>query len=266
MNSNETIFKNRWALILGGSSGLGLATAKKLALHGYHILIIHRDRRADLDEIEASFNEIKSFGNELITMNVDALNPEKRAGIVEAIQEQLPFGHKINVLVHSIAKGTLKPMHSESGSTLTDTDFKLTFEAMALSLYDWTKALVKAALFAADTRIVSFTSEGNSRALPNYAAVSVAKVALEALTRSIALEFAGVGIKANCIQAGVTLTKSLSMIPGYEEIKAHALRRNPNQRLTKPEDVANAVFLLTADEAKWITGTVIKVDGGESLV
>ena len=157
-------------------------------------------------------------------------------------------------------------MFSENRQTLSDTDFRITFDAMALSLYDWTKALTTAMLFNEDARIISFTSEGNTKALPNYSAVSVAKVALEALTRSIALEFAPIGIKANCIQAGITMTKSLSMIPGYEQIKENALRRNPNNRLTMPEDVANAVYLLTTDEAKWITGTVIKVDGGESLI
>lgn len=256
---------NYWVLILGGSSGLGLATAKKLALHGYYIIIVHRDRRSSLDEIEVSFNEIRSNGNQLITINADALNSNKRADIIETIQAQLPLGDKIKVLVHSVAKGTLKPMYSETQTTLVDTDFRITFDAMALSLYDWTKALVEADLFAGDTRIISFTSEGNTKALPNYGAVSVAKVALEALTRNIALEFAPIGIKANCIQAGITLTKSLTMIPGYEKIKANALARNPYNRLTTPEDVANAVYLLTTEEAKWITGTVIKVDGGESL-
>lgn len=259
--------KNKyWALILGGSSGLGLATAKKLAKHGYHILILHRDRRADMEDIEMAFNEIRSYGNEVIGMNVDALNATKRPEIITDIQQKLPEGHQIKVLVHSVAKGTLKPMYSENGPTLTDTDYRITFDAMALSLYDWTKALVEAKLFADDTRVISFTSEGNTKALPNYSAVSVAKVALEALTRSIALEFAPIGIKANCIQAGITMTKSLSMIPGYEKIKENALKRNPNNRLTTPEDVANAVYLLTTDEAKWITGTVIKVDGGESLI
>ncbi|WP_424000219.1 SDR family oxidoreductase [Maribacter sp. IgM3_T14_3] len=255
-----------WALILGGSSGLGLATAKKLAKHGYHILILHRDRRTDMEVIEMAFNEIRSYGNEVIGMNVDALNAGKRAEILTDIHEKLPEGHQIKVLIHSVAKGTLKPMYSENGPTLTDTDFRITFDAMALSLYDWTKALVEAKLFAEDTRVISFTSEGNTKALPNYSAVSVAKVALEALTRSMALEFAPIGIKANCIQAGITMTKSLSMIPGYEKIKENALKRNPNNRLTNPEDVANAVYLLTTDEAKWITGTVIKVDGGESLI
>ena len=257
---------NHWALILGGSSGLGLATAKKLASHGYQIIIVHRDRRSDMDEIQLSFEEIRAKGNQLITFNTDALKAEKRFEIILDIKKQLPPNDKIKVLVHSVAKGSLKPMYSNTESTLVDTDFKITFEAMALSLFDWTKALVEHQLFGSDTRIISFTSEGNKKALPNYGAVSVAKVALEALTRSIALEFASLGIKANCIQAGVTLTKSLRMIPGYEKIEANALKRNPNKRLTTPEDVANVVYLLTTDEAKWITGTVIKVDGGESLM
>lgn len=257
---------NYWALILGGSSGLGLATAKKLAKHGYHIIILHRDRRIDMDSIESSFNEIRAHGNQLVALNVDALNADKRLDLILDIKKYLSEGQQIKVMVHSMAKGTLKPMYSLQESTLTDTDFKITFDAMALSLFDWTRALVKADLFADDTRIISFTSEGNTKALPNYSAVSVAKVALEALTRSIALEYASIGIKANCIQAGVTITKSLAMIPGYEDIKANALKRNPNNRLTVPEDVANVVYLLTTDEAKWITGTVIKVDGGESLM
>ena len=136
---------------------------------------------------------------------------------------------------------------------------------MALSLYEWTKAVIANSLFASDSRIIAFTSEGNTRALPNYAAVSVAKVALEALARNMALEFAAIGIRVNCIQAGVTITKSFEMIPNSEHIEANALQRNPNNRLTTPEDVANAAYLLTREESNWITGTVLKVDGGESL-
>jgi len=189
----------------------------------------------------------------------------KRVELIQEINSFLGDSKKIKVLVHSIAKGSLKPMQSKDETELNHQDFQITLDAMALSLYDWTKALVKENLFAADTRIISFTSEGNTKAWNNYGAVSVAKVALESLTRNIALEFAELGIKANCIQAGVTETKSFLMIPGSEELKKNALERNPNNRLTTPEDVANVVYLLTRDEAKWITGTVIKVDGGESL-
>ena len=254
-----------WALILGGSSGLGLATAKKLSDQGYNILIIHRDRKSGLEKITSHFQQITSRGSILKSFNVDVVNAEKRKDTIDQIKAIVQEGEGIKVMVHSIAKGNLKPMYSEDGTTLGNQDFELTLNAMALSLYDWTKAIVNAGLFGDDVRIVSFTSEGSSKAWPGYAAVSAAKATLEALTRSIALEFAPMGIKANCIQAGTTDTKAFRMIPGHEAIKKNALQRNPNKRLTTPEDIANAVYLLTTDEARWITGTVITVDGGESL-
>ena len=92
-----------------------------------------------------------------------------------------------------------------------------------------------------------------------------AKVTLEAIARNIALEFARFGIKANCIQAGVTDTGSLRMIPSSDEIKKQSISRNPFGRLTLPEDIANVVYLPAKDEAAWINGTIIQVDGGEHL-
>ena len=254
-----------WALILGGSSGLGLATAKKLAKHGFNILVVHRDRRIDSQVIAKEFKSITSTKIRFKSYHIDATNPDRRMATIREIYEELGQNGRIKVLVHSIAKGNLKPMQSDDGNTLNNQDFHLTLDAMAISLYDWTKALVAAKLFSEDARIISFTSEGNSKAWENYAAVSAAKAALEAITRNMALEFAPMGIKANCVQAGMTLTNSFSMIPGSEKLKENALQRNPSGRMTTPDDVANVAYLLTTDEAKWITGTVLKVDGGESL-
>ena len=256
--------KSLGALILGGSSGLGLATAKKLAKHGLNIIIMHRSRRSDLEQIETEFNDIRKENVKLLSFNVDALKEEIRKEIVAQIKDQLK-DEKIKALVHSIAKGNLKPMIGDSESGLSSEDLKLTIDAMAISLFDWTKLIYQEKLFDSDSRIISFTSEGNQKPWTSYAAVSAAKTALEAITRNIALEFAPYGIKANCIQAGVTDTASLRMIPGHEKIIELALLRNPNHRLTTPEYVADAAYLLCKDEAKWITGTIIKVDGGEHL-
>ena len=256
--------KNEWILILGGSSGLGLATAKKLAKHGMNICIVHRNSRSQLAEIEKEFNKITEEGVGFISYNTDAFHSEKKAVLIEDLVEKLQGG-TIKILLHSIAKGNLKPMISESTSNLKTEDFQLTIQAMGISLYDWTKAIFKARLFSDDARVVSFTSEGNTKAWKNYAAVSAAKVTLEAITRSIALEFAPFGIRANCIQAGVTETASLRMIPGSDEIKKYSILRNPFNRLTLPEDVANVVYLLSKDEAAWINGTIIPVDGGEHI-
>lgn len=257
--------KNQWALILGGSSGLGLATAKKLAKHGMNVCIVHRNSRMQEDQIQAEFEMIKQEGVAFKSFNTDAFKPEKRNAVIEDLKTNFGESEKVKTLVHSVAKGNLKPMVSEDKPVLKTDDFALTINAMGISLYDWTTALFESELFSDDARIISFTSEGNSKAWQNYAAVSAAKVTLEAITRNIALEFAPFGIKANCIQAGVTDTSSLRMIPGSEKIIEHSLIRNPNKRLTLPEDVANAVYLLSKDEAAWITGTIIPVDGGEHL-
>ena len=254
--------ENQWALILGGSTGLGLATAKKLALSGMNICIIHRDSRAAMPEIEADFNQIKEFGVKLLTFNCDATNPEKRINCLKIIQQELK-NERINCLVHSLAKGSLKAMTDENA--LSNDDFVMTIQAMALSLYDWTKAIFDLNLFAQNAVILAFTSEGSSKHIPYYGAVSAAKATLEAISRQIAIEFAPFGIQSNCIQAGVTDTKSLQMIPNSDKIKVIATKRNPYKRLTKPEDVANVVYLLCQPEAKWINGTIIPVDGGEHL-
>jgi enoyl-[acyl-carrier protein] reductase I len=172
---------------------------------------------------------------------------------------------KVRVLVHSIAKGNLKSMVATNQPQLQHDDFQLTIDAMAISLYDWTKDLFTAELFAADARVLSFTSEGSLKAWKNYAAVSAAKAALEAISRSIALEMAPFGIRSNCLMAGVTDTASFRMIPGADTLRNHSRQRNPFSRLTTPEDVANVVYLLCKDEAAWINGAVIPVNGGEHL-
>lgn len=256
----EFASENYWAVILGGGSGLGLATARKLALHGMNICIVHRDPRITIEEVNMAFDSIRATGAQVLSFNADACNPEKRSEILATLKT---YTGKVRCLVHSIAKGNLKPMTGPAA--LSTDDFRTTMDYMAISLYDWTHALHEHLLFAADARVLSFTSEGSSKAWKSYAAISAAKAALEAINRSIALEFAHAGIRANCILAGITDTRSLQMIPGSEQLKEHTKKRNPFQRLTTPEDVANAVYLLCKDEAAWINGAVIPVNGGEHI-
>lgn len=260
----ELTDKNDWAIILGGSSGLGLGSAKKLAEHGMNLILVHRDRRSEMQKITACFSALKNKGVEVISFNVDAANPLKRAETLEEIKKTLPPKAKIKSLIHSIAKGNLKAMTGKE-PTLQHHDFQLTIDAMGISLYDWVKDVHSLGLFAEDARVISFTSAGNKKAWKGYAAVSAAKAVLEALTRNIALEFASHGIRANCVQAGTVNTASFRAIPGSEQLKEQSLKTNPFNRLTNAEDVANAVLLLISKEASWITGAVIPVDGGEHL-
>ena len=97
-----------WALILGGSSGFGLATAQKLAERGMNIAIVHRDRRGAMARIEPEFEKLGGLGVELRTWNVDAISPEKRAAVLDELAAAMGSGGRVRVLLHSIAFGNLK--------------------------------------------------------------------------------------------------------------------------------------------------------------
>ena len=303
---------DQWAVILGGSSGFGLATAQKLAAHGMNLCVVHRDRRAVLKAVEPEFEKIRGCGVKLVTFNVDALATDKRIRVLDELAAAMGEDGRVRVLLHSIAFGNLKLLvpekkpprtlvaqlaervgidaaklqdaanelfeggldhaHAlapapayEQGRVLEDDDFDRTIFNMGTSLLGWVQDIFGRGLFASDARVFGLTSEGNEVAWKGYAAVAAAKVALESLARSIAVEFAPYGIRCNVVQAGITQTPALAAIPGSDHMKSQARLRNPFGRLTTPRDVANAIYLLSTDDAAWINGVVLRVDGGEHI-
>jgi NAD(P)-dependent dehydrogenase (short-subunit alcohol dehydrogenase family) len=269
------VLSGSWGLILGGSSGMGLASAKKLAAHGMNLLIVHRDRKGSMQRIEADFDEIRAHGVRLVATNADALSSDARQSICSWIADNIGDG-KIKVLLHSIALGNLKPAAPSSqtidaanaqplDNLLNEEDFQQTVYNMGTSLLFWVQDLHKRRLFDDDARVLGLTSEGNQVAWRGYAAVSAAKCALESVSRAIAKEFAPHGIRCNILQPGITDTPALRLIPGSQDMKDNATRRNPFGRLTTPEDVANVVYLLSQPEAAWINGALVRVDGGEAI-
>jgi NAD(P)-dependent dehydrogenase (short-subunit alcohol dehydrogenase family) len=97
-----------WGLILGGSSGFGLATAHKLAEQGLNLCIVHRDRRGAMRRIEPEFDKVRSHGSKILTFNKDALDAEVRGEILACLAEELGEDGRVRILLHSVAFGNLK--------------------------------------------------------------------------------------------------------------------------------------------------------------
>jgi NAD(P)-dependent dehydrogenase (short-subunit alcohol dehydrogenase family) len=306
-----TLLREHWALILGGSSGFGLASADKLSRCGMSVAVVHRDRRGAMGRIQPAFDAIAARGVGFRAWNLDALSAEGRETVLGELAELMGAG-RVRLLMHSIAFGNLKlvapqgakparpiaelaqalgvaeerveaavqalfeaghaelvhlaaPAVYDESNFLDDEDFARTIYAMGTSLVSWVRPLLERRLFAADARVLAMTSEGNRAAWRGYAAVAAAKAALEAATRAIAKECAPHGLRANVIQAGVTATPALALIPGNAQLLAAGKLRNPCGRLTTPEDVAGFIALMCTDEAAWVNGALITVDGGEHL-
>jgi len=137
---------------------------------------------------------------------------------------------------------------------------------MGSSLVYWTQNLYQANLLQKGAQIFSMTSSGGRRQWPSYGAVSMAKSALESASRQLAIELASEGIAVNAIQAGVTDTPALRKIPGNEKMIDYANNHNPSGRLTKPEDIADYVALLSKSNNSWMTGNILRIDGGEDII
>ncbi len=261
--------EKKWALVLGASSGFGGASAVELAKEGYNIFGIHLDRQATMPLVNQIIKKIEKTGQHAVFFNINAADSIKRNDVLDEIKERFAVkDHSlINVLIHSLAFGTLKPYISKKADDcITPAQMTMTLDVMAHSLVYWTQGLVQRDLLARNGRIFALTSAGSHTVIPYYGAVSAAKAALEAHIRQLAVELGGMGVTCNAIMAGVTDTPALRKIPGNDKMLNSAKLKNPGGRLTTPEDVAKAIVLLCSDNASWISGNTIGVDGGEYIV
>ena len=266
--------RERWALILGASSGMGEATAIALAKDGYKIAGIHLDFRAAIAHVDEVKANIEAAGSEALYINMNAADDEKRAAALATLRERFdrsiaegkePY---VRVVMHSLAFGSLVPFLAEDPKGGVDRKkMEMTQDVMANSLVYWVQDLWRGGFLAPGSKIYAMTSEGSSRVVPSYGVVSSAKAALESHTRQLAMELArlGAGVTANTIRAGVTLTPALMKIPEHDMIIASATKRNPTGRMTTPQDVAKAIVVLSGEGTDFINGEVIGVDGGEFI-
>jgi enoyl-[acyl-carrier protein] reductase III len=261
--------RQKWALILGASSGFGAAASLALARTGFHVFGVHLDRRATLHNAERIISEIHSMGRKAVFFNVNAADHARRAEVIQACRQETgvtPGSTGIDALLHSLAFGTLKPFISQSGeSVIKPADMNMTLDVMAHSLVYWVQDLFAAGLLRKGAKIFAMTSAGGHRVWGGYGAVSAAKAALESHIRQLAVELAPQGISANAIRAGVTDTPAARKIPGSERMFAQAVATNPGKRMTTPEDVAEALIALVSSDSCWMTGNVIGVDAAEDL-
>ncbi|PAM93294.1 3-oxoacyl-ACP reductase [Flavobacterium sp. IR1] len=238
------------AIVTGGNSGLGFATAKKLCDNGIKTYIIGRSK----EKTEEACREI---GKNAVPVLYDL---DDLAGIPTMI-ENLTKENPIDILVNNAGINLKKEFLDVS-----DEDFLSIIHTNLLSVFAVSKAVVKNMKESGGGSIVNISSMASQYGIPKVIAYSASKGAIESMTRAMAVELAPFGVRVNCIAPGFIKTKmSAAALDNDPERKNKVLGRTPMGILGEPSDIADAVYYFALNESKYTTGTVLPVDGGNSI-
>ncbi len=224
-------------VIIGASSGIGLKLANMLNSE-YKIYAFSRDR-GDLPETE-----------NIIWQELDITGEFNFKDIPE----------KVDGLVYCPGSINLKPVRG-----LKPEQVRQDFELNALSAFRVVQALYKPLKASESASVVMFSTVAVTQGMPYHASVAMAKGAVEGLVRSLAAELAP-GIRVNAIAPSLTDTPLAERLLGTDERHEAAAGRHPLKRVGKPEDIARMALFLLSEEASWITGQILHVDGGMSSI
>lgn len=245
--------ESRVVLVTGGSRGIGKAIALRFAEEGCKLFInFFQDREA----AATTAQEAASRGAQVFPLQGDLKDTEQIQGMFKEVER---LCGRLDVLVHNAASGVLR---WTLDLTAKHWDWVMATNARPLLLC----AREASSMMPNGGRIISLSSLGSSRVIPQYAAIGVSKAALESLTRYLAAELAPRGITVNTVSAGAVATDVWRLVPDGQEILDRVRDRTPCGRLLTPEDVAGIVYFLASPHAQMIQGQVIVVDGGYSLL
>lgn len=244
--------EGRVALVTGGSRGIGRAIVERLAREGARVAFVYHSSASAAEQVVAG---LQAEGREVVAMQADVASKAEADRVVKDVIDR--WG-KIDILVNNagiIRDGLLATMEPENWQAVIDTNLG--------SVYNFCHAVMRPMMSERFGRIINISSvsaEFGNQGQVNYAA---SKGGMQGLTRCLAAEIGRRNITVNAVAPGFIATDMTQAIRNAAE--GEIKKRIPVRRLGQPEDIAAAVLFLASDDASYITGHVLTVDGGLTL-
>jgi NAD(P)-dependent dehydrogenase (short-subunit alcohol dehydrogenase family) len=242
---------NRVAIVTGGASGIGLAIAKKFTENKITTIIVGRDKTK-------LSNAKKKLGRYAHIISFDLTD----LGGIPALISSITKEHgPIDILVNNAGINMKKEF-----TEVTDEDFQKILLTNVSSIFSISREVVKQMKKRKSGSIINISSMASQYGLPKVIAYTASKSAIEGMTRAMAVELSPLGIRVNCIAPGFIATDmSAKALNSDAERKQKVMSRTPMGYMGDPVDIANAALYLANGEAKYVTGVVLPVDGGNSI-
>jgi meso-butanediol dehydrogenase / (S,S)-butanediol dehydrogenase / diacetyl reductase len=239
--------KNKTAIITGGGSGIGLATARAFCKEGAKVILFGRRK----EKLVSAANEL---GDSVLIVQGDMTRNDD---LDQLINKTLNNFKGIDILVNSAGLFNGAPLHE-----ISDSQWDEMMDINVRSVFQLTRRVLPIMMAQKSGSIVHISSILGLIAVPQVAAYNVSKGALNQFSRSIAVEYGSYGIRSNSICPGLIETDMTADLMKDAALMQEWSKEYPIGRFGKPEDVASACLFLASDESSFITGTVLPVDGG----
>ena len=254
-------FEGKTLFISGGTRGIGKAIVYAFAKEGCNVAFTYASRSETADEIVKDLEE--NYGVKSRAYRLDILQPETYKDVFAAFDsdfERLDFFISNAIISGRAVVGGFGPFMRLKPRGLNNI-WTATVDAFVVGSQEAAKRMEK----TGGGSIISMSSTGNLIYTPNYAGHGANKAAVEAMVRYAAAELGEKGIRVNAVSGGPIDTDALRAFPNYDEVRAETERRSPLNRMGQPEDLSGACKFLCSDEASWVTGHTLIVDGGTTF-
>jgi len=258
MSSN----KGKTVVITGATKGIGKAVAEKFASQGVNVAFTYNSNQEIANEIASNLETTYGVKAKAYPLNILELDEFKPLFLtIDEDFDRVDF-FVSNAMIYGrpVVGGYGKFMRLRPKKGLTNI-YTATVGAFVSGSQEAAKRMEQVGGGA----IVTLSSTGNLIYIDNYAGHGTNKAAVEAMSRYAAVELGDMGIRVNAVSGGPIDTDALKAFTNYEEVKAETIKRSAVNRMGSPEDLAGAVYFLCTDEASWITGQTLVVDGGTTF-